>query len=30
LFLMAHTLEEVSWGGVMGFAVGFGGVLILF
>ena len=30
LALMAHTLEEVSWGGVMGFAVGFAGVLILF
>jgi hypothetical protein len=30
LLLMAHTLEEVSWGGVMGFAVGFAGVIILF
>ena len=30
LLLDAHTLEEVSWGGVMGFAVGFAGVIILF
>lgn len=30
LLLNAHTLDEVGWGGVIGFAVGFGGVLILF
>jgi len=30
LLLMAHTLQEVSWGGMMGFAVGFTGVIILF
>ena len=30
LLLMAHTLEEVSWGGVIGFAVGFAGVIVLF
>lgn len=30
LSLDAHTLNEVAWGGVLGFAVGFAGVLILF
>jgi hypothetical protein len=30
LLLMAHTLQEVSWGGVLGFAIGFAGVIILF
>lgn len=30
LLLNAHTLEEVTWGGVLGFVVGFAGVLILF
>jgi hypothetical protein len=30
LQLNAHTLAEVSWGGVLGFASAFGGMLILF
>jgi hypothetical protein len=30
LLLFAHTLEEVTWGGVLGFLVGFAGVIILF
>jgi membrane-associated phospholipid phosphatase len=30
LLLHAHTLEEVTWGGVVGFVVGFAGVLLLF
>lgn len=30
LLLQAHTLEEVTWGGVLGFVVGFAGVLLLF
>jgi hypothetical protein len=30
LFLQAHTLDEVTWGGVLGFAAGFAGVFILF
>jgi hypothetical protein len=30
LLLCAHTLEEVTWGGVSGFVVGFAGVLLLF
>jgi hypothetical protein len=30
LLLSAHTLEEVTWGGVLGFVVGFAGVIILF
>jgi hypothetical protein len=30
LFLDAHDLPEVGWGGVVGFAIGFGGVVVLF
>jgi len=30
LLLNAHSLNEVSWGGALGFAVGFCGVLIIF
>lgn len=30
LLLNAHTINEVTWGGILGFAVGFAGVLILF
>jgi hypothetical protein len=30
LLLNAHTLHEVGWGGVLGFAVGFAGMVFLF
>jgi hypothetical protein len=30
LLLNAHTLDEVGWGGGLGFAIGFGGMIILF
>jgi hypothetical protein len=30
LALNAHTIQEITWGGVLGFAIGFGGVLMLF
>jgi membrane-associated phospholipid phosphatase len=30
LFLNAHTLSEVGWGGVLGFTVGYIGVTLLF